>query len=109
MRKPRDYHAELSALEQRLRDLEDKQLRQLGALVVAICADTLGAEELAGVLLAARGADPAKREAWRKRGATFFSRGRTRGQTRDSAEAQPDDTASATGDATSDRAQPGPA
>ncbi|MDR6513427.1 hypothetical protein J2792_004324, partial [Novosphingobium capsulatum] len=51
---------------------------QLGELVEATGADALTIEELAGALLSiAAVTDPQRREAWRKRGAAFFSGERT--------------------------------
>ncbi|AXB79156.1 conjugal transfer protein TraD [Novosphingobium sp. P6W] len=74
MRKPRDYDAELKALGDKARQLKARRTSQLGELVVATGADALTSEELAGALIAiAATAEPAKREAWRKRGAAFFS------------------------------------
>ena len=76
MRKPRDYDAELKALNDRARQLKDRKIQQLGELVVATGADALSIEELAGLLLASvERDDPAKKENWRKRGAVFFQRG----------------------------------
>lgn len=73
MRKPRDYDAELQALNDKARQLRSRKQTQLGELVIATGADTLGTEVLAGVLLAAIGNDdPSRKEAWRKRGAAFF-------------------------------------
>ncbi|MFC3311030.1 conjugal transfer protein TraD [Blastomonas aquatica] len=73
MRKPRDYDAELQALNDKAKQLKARKHTQLGELVVATGADGLGTEVLAGVLLAAIGNDdPSRREAWRKRGAAFF-------------------------------------
>jgi hypothetical protein len=73
MRKPRDYDAELKALDDKARQLKDLKVRQLGELVIAIGADELPFEELAGALLgAAESNDRAAKEAWRKRGAAFF-------------------------------------
>ncbi|AXB75525.1 conjugal transfer protein TraD [Novosphingobium sp. P6W] len=78
MRKPRDYDAELKALGDKARQLKARRTSQLGELVVATGADALTSEELAGALLAiAATTEPAKREAWRKRGAAFFSGERT--------------------------------
>jgi hypothetical protein len=75
MRKPRDYDAELKALDDKARELKDRKVRQLGELVIATGADALPAEELAGALLNATAADDhATKEAWRKRGAAFFRR-----------------------------------
>jgi len=76
MRKPRDYDSELKALEDRARQLKDRRIRQLGELVIATGADALTGEQLAGALLAAMDTDDsATREAWTRRGATFFQRG----------------------------------
>ena len=74
MRKPRDFDAELKALVDKARLLKSRKQSQLGELVMATGADSLSAEELAGALLAiATTPDSVKREAWRKRGAAFFS------------------------------------
>ena len=78
MRKPRDYDAELKALEDKARELKTRKVQQLGELVIATGADALTAEELAGALVAlAETKDAGKREAWTKRGAAFF-RGKSR-------------------------------
>lgn len=78
MRKPRDYDAELRALEDKARELKTGKVRQLGELVIATGADAFTADELAGALIVlAETKDAAKREAWGKRGAAFF-RGRSR-------------------------------
>nr|WP_269147192.1 conjugal transfer protein TraD [Paracoccus denitrificans] len=50
MRKPRDYDAELKALEDKARELKTRKVQQLGELVIATGADALTAEELAGAL-----------------------------------------------------------
>jgi hypothetical protein len=77
-RKPRDYDAELKALEDKARDLKIRKVQQLGELVIATGADTFSADELAGALIVLiETNDTAKREAWAKRGAAFFQ-GRTR-------------------------------
>jgi hypothetical protein len=74
MRKPRDYQAELKALDDKARQLKDRKVRQLGELVIATGADVLPVEELAGaLLLAADGKGPA-REDCLKRGEAFFRR-----------------------------------
>jgi hypothetical protein len=73
MRKPRDYNAELEALEQKAKALKARLVTQLGEVVIATGADQLAIEELAGALLGiADTKDAATREAWRKRGAAFF-------------------------------------
>ena len=78
MRKPRDFDAELKALGDRARDLKGRKVQQLGELVIAVGADTLSANELAGALIVlAETKDAGKREAWSKRGAAFFQ-GRAR-------------------------------
>ncbi len=78
MRKPRDYDAELKALEDKARELKTRKVQQLGELVIATGADNLTVEELAGALVAlAETKDTDKRGAWAKRGAVFFQ-GRSR-------------------------------
>ena len=78
MRKPRDFDAELKALEDRARELKGRKVQQLGELVIATGADALSTEELAGALIVlAETTDAAKRDAWAKRGAEFF-RGKSR-------------------------------
>ena len=78
MRKPRDYDAELKALEDKARELKTRKVQQLGELVIATGADALTADELAGALVAlAETKDAGKREAWAKRGTAFFQ-GRSR-------------------------------
>ncbi|TPI55794.1 conjugal transfer protein TraD [Mesorhizobium sp. B3-1-3] len=73
MRKPRDFDAELKALEDKARELKTRKVQQLGELVIATGADQITTEELAGALIAiAETKDAAKREAWAKRGAMFF-------------------------------------
>jgi hypothetical protein len=78
MRKPRDFDAELKALGDKARGLKSRKVQQLGELVIATGADSLSADELAGALMMlAETKEAAKREAWAKRGATFFQ-GRSR-------------------------------
>jgi len=73
MRKPRDYDAELKALDDKARQLKTLKLQQLGELVIATGADALPIEQLAGALLLAVGnTDPAAREVQRMKGAAFF-------------------------------------
>ncbi|MGQ2940251.1 MULTISPECIES: conjugal transfer protein TraD [Sphingomonadaceae] len=106
MRRPRDFDAELQALNDRTKALKAARLTQLGELVIATGADALGSEVLAGALLAATGnEDAARKEAWRKRGATFFQQSNRRQRTQQpatpatgsSANSQPSDAASNTG------------
>ncbi|WP_159981120.1 MULTISPECIES: conjugal transfer protein TraD [unclassified Novosphingobium] len=100
MRKPRDYDAELKALNDKARQLKTRRTSQLGELVAATGADAMAVEELAGALLAiATTTDPAKREAWRKRGAAFFSGEREAGadSTRQSAHSEPGQSAAQPG------------
>lgn len=74
MRKPRDYDAELKALDGKARELKDRKVRQLGELVIATGADALPVEELAGaLLLTAEGKGPVMEDC-RKRGEVFFRR-----------------------------------
>ena len=73
MRKPRDFDAELKALEDKARELKTRKVQQLGELVIATGADTLTANELAGALIVlAETNEAGKRGAWAKRGAAFF-------------------------------------
>lgn len=73
MRKPRDFDAELKALEDKARELKTRKVQQLGELVIATGGDQLSTDELAGALVAiTETKDAAKREAWAKRGVMFF-------------------------------------
>ncbi len=73
MRKPRDFDSELKALADKTKQLKERRVRDLGALVTATGADALDAEILAGALLdAAANTDKTTGEGWRKRGATYF-------------------------------------
>ena len=91
MRKPRDYDAELKALEDKAKELKSRKVQQLGELVIATGADALAADELAGALIAlAETKDAGKRETWAKRGAAFFQ-----GRARRSAKASDKDTGGA--------------
>jgi len=81
MRKPRDFDAELKALEGKARDLRSRKVQQLGELVISTGADALSADELAGALIVlVETEDAGRREAWAKRGAAFFQ-GRARRST----------------------------
>src|SRR3546814_19277768 len=73
MRKPRDYDSELKTRADKAKLLKERQVRQLGELVIACRADALDIDALAGALLAAAsGNDAAPKEGWRKAGAAFF-------------------------------------
>ena len=73
MRKPRDFDAELKALEDKAKDLKNRKVQQLGELVISTGADALTADELVGALIVlAETKEAGKREAWARRGATFF-------------------------------------
>jgi DNA-binding protein H-NS len=73
MRKPRNFDAELKALEDKARELKNRKVQQHGELVIATGADALSADELAGALIALGEAkDTGNKEAWAKRGAAFF-------------------------------------
>lgn len=75
MRKPRDFDAELKALDDKARAVKERRLRQFGELVIAIGADALTIEQLAGALLSAIETDDlVTKEDWRTRGAAFFRR-----------------------------------
>ena len=95
MRKPRDYNAELLALNDKTKTLKERRLRQLGEMVTATGADALDAETLAGGLLAMMDSvDAAGKESWRKRGQAFFrrrSRGAATGAEVGDARGAPDD------------------
>ncbi len=80
MRKPRDFDAELEALNDKAKQLKERKLRQLGELVVATGADALAIEQLAGLLVAGvESKDPGAKESWRKHGAAFFQGARRTG------------------------------
>lgn len=73
MRKPRDYDAELKALDAKARQLKARKREQLGELVIATGTDALSVEQLAGaLLLAAEATDEVTKEAQRTRGAAYF-------------------------------------
>ncbi len=73
MRKPRDYDAELKALDDKARQLKARKREQLGELVIATGADALSMEQLVGaLLLAAEATDEPTKEAQHARGAAFF-------------------------------------
>ena len=95
MRKPRDFDSELKALANKAKQLKERRVRDLGALVTATGADALDAEILAGALLdAAANTDEATGEGWRKRGAAFFqgkSRDTSSGASKQPEGAQPTD------------------
>ncbi len=72
MRRPRDFDAELKALNGKAMLLRERKLHQLGELVIATGADALDAEMPAGSMLATIGAsDAGAKEAWRAKGAAF--------------------------------------
>jgi hypothetical protein len=76
MCKPRDFDGELKALQDKARDLKSRKVLGLGELVIATGADSLSTDELAGALIVlAETKDPARKEAWAKRGAVFFRAG----------------------------------
>jgi len=94
MRKPRDYDAELKALNDKARQLKERKVHQMGELVIATGADALPVEQLAGALLAVTETkDAVAKETWRKRGAAFFQRsgGDADGTRRDAGGAAQDD------------------
>ena len=73
MRKPRDYDAELKALDDKARQLKARKRDQLGELVITTGADALPIEQLAGaLLLAVEATDASVKEAQRTRGTAFF-------------------------------------
>ena len=73
MRKVRDFDAELKALNERAKLLQQRKVQQFGELVEATGADALDADVLAGALLAAVAEkDKATMTAWSRQGAQFF-------------------------------------
>ena len=73
MRKPRDFDADLKALNDKAKLLKERKVHQLGELVIATGADALNIEQLAGLLLAGIERNDANaKESWRKRGVAFF-------------------------------------
>ncbi len=77
MRRPRDYDAEMKLLADKAKALQERKLRELGQLVTATGADSLGVDVLAGVLVNAFATtDKVQREEWRTDGAAFFLRGK---------------------------------
>src|SRR3546814_15383683 len=73
MRKPREYYSELKTLADKAKRLKERQVRQLGELVIACRADALDIDALAGALLAAASGNAAvTKEGWRKARAAFF-------------------------------------
>lgn len=87
MRKVRDYDAELRALAERAKQLQQRKVQQFGELVEATGADALDPDALAGALLAAVAeTDKGRIAEWRKCGAEFFRKNnRTRSARRDGA------------------------
>lgn len=73
MRKVRDFDAELKALEQRAKQLQQRKIQQFGELVEATGAAALDPDRLAGALMAAvTEKDEGVITAWATRGARFF-------------------------------------
>ena len=73
MRKPRDFDAQLKALNEKAKQLKDRKIRQYGDLVIATGADALDIETLAGALvLLTEQADAARKESWRRKREAFF-------------------------------------
>lgn len=73
MRKPPDFDSELRMLVDKVTQLKERRVRQLGELVAATGADALDADLLAGALLKAVSAkDEPTNEGWRQCGAAFF-------------------------------------
>jgi len=73
MRKPRDFDAQLKALNEKAKQLRDRKIRQYGDLVIATGADALDIETLAGALvLITEQADAVRKESWRRKGDAFF-------------------------------------
>ena len=78
MRKPRDFDAELKALNEKAAMLKSRKVQQFGELVIATGADSLSIDELTGALASiAATQEPQKLEAWATKGLAFFQ-GKTR-------------------------------
>ena len=78
MRKPRDFDAELKALNEKAAMLKSRKVQQFGELVIATGADSLSIDELTGALASiAATQEPQKLEAWATKGQAFFQ-GKTR-------------------------------
>ena len=89
MRKPRDFDAELRALNEKAAQLKTRKVQQFGELVIATGADTLSIEELTGALVTiAATNDPQKREAWARKGEAFFQGKARKGGKRTQGDAQ---------------------
>ena len=73
MRKPKDYDAELKALDEKAKQLRQRKTMQYGELVAATGADALDPDLLAGGMLDLVALDDKQRkEELRARGAAFF-------------------------------------
>ncbi len=73
MRKPRDFDAELKALNEKAAMLKSRKVQQFGELVIATGADSLSIDELTGALASiAATQEPQKLEAWATKGQAFF-------------------------------------
>jgi hypothetical protein len=82
-RKPRDFDAELQALQEKTKKLRTRKTTQLGELVQMTGADALPLEALAGALLAALEQSKKQPEAiarWTERGHAFFQQNGKRGK-----------------------------
>lgn len=76
MRKPRDYDADLKALEDKAKTLRTRKVMQHGELIAATGADAIDPDLLAGGLVAlAKLTDGKRKEELREMGAAFFRRG----------------------------------
>jgi DNA-binding protein H-NS len=100
MRKPRDFDAELKALNEKAAQLKTRKVKQFGELVIATGADTLSIEELTGALVTiAATNETQKRKAWATKGQAFFQAKtrkpgkRTQGNTQSSAKSPDSDPA----------------
>jgi hypothetical protein len=101
MRKPRDFDAELRALNEKAAQLKTRKVQQFGELVMATGADTLSIEELTGALVTiAATSEPQEREGWARKGAAFFQ-----GKSRNAGKPTQGDTRSGAKDPDSDPAR----
>lgn len=89
MKAPRDFQAELDALNAKAKHLKARRVEQLGQLVLTTGADALPLDVLAGILLSAvkeLNAGSAFKEDYAALGSAFFSRGRGKAGGKASAE-----------------------
>lgn len=78
MHKPSDVTSELKALAERSRALRARHAQQWGDLLLALKADELGPEVVAGMLLELRPIPAQTEAAWRRAGAAWLQERQSR-------------------------------